>query len=83
MYKPSLEIKKNQKKDFDASLCIVCQKKVDRAKRGSPKKEVDVSSLDVFEILGDNRYTPILFRMPAGDNLQYASLFNTLDLNIA
>ena len=56
MYKPCLETPNKQRKDFDASLCIVCQKKVDKPKRGRPKK-VDASSFDVFnkvfKILGD------------------------------
>ena len=56
MYKPCLETPNKQRKDFDASLCIVCQKKVDKPKRGRPKK-VDASNFDVFnkvfKILGD------------------------------
>ena len=57
MYKPCLETPKIRRKDFDKSLCIVCQKKVDKPKRGRPKV-VDASSFDifnkVFKILEDN-----------------------------
>ena len=48
MYKPCLETPNKRSKDFDASLCIVCQKNVDKPKRGRPKK-VDFSSFDVFK----------------------------------
>ena len=47
MYKPCLETPNKRRKEFDASLCIVCQKRVDKTKQGRPKK-VEASSFDVF-----------------------------------
>ena len=62
MFKPCLEVPKKRTKKFDSSLCIVCQKEVQKPKRGQLKKN-DASSfqvfIDVVKILkqtGDTQY---------------------------
>ena len=53
-YKPCLEIPNKRRKPFDPSLCIVCQKLVERHKRGKPPIIDDDSFkvfIDVFKIL--------------------------------
>ena len=56
MYEPSLETPNKRRKDFDKSLCIVCQQKVEISTRGRPKK-VDNEHFkvfnEVFKILED------------------------------
>ena len=47
MYKPCLETPIKRKKDFDPNLCIICQKKVIKPKRGRPKL-IEASSFEIF-----------------------------------
>ena len=65
MLQPCFEIPKKRTKKFDKNLCIVCQKEVQKPKRGpSPKR--DASSfqvfIDVVKILqgsGDTQYNDL------------------------
>ena len=56
MYKPCLEAPNKRRKEFDKTLCIVCQLKVETSKRGRPKKADDEHFKvfnEVFKILED------------------------------
>ena len=47
MFEPCFEIPTKRSKPFDSTLCLVCQKKVEKPKRGKPPVR-DKSSFDVF-----------------------------------
>ena len=62
MYEACLEAPNKRRKEFDKTLCIVCQEKVEVCKRGRPKKVEDDKFKvfnQVFKILeerGDKTY---------------------------
>lgn len=47
MFDPTLEVPVKRKKDFDRELCLVCQRKIEKPKRGPPPL-INESTLTVF-----------------------------------